>query len=59
MTCMVMYEYYIVSVVDKRVNTVPEAVPVWLAERYIYIPINTGAISGLPLYLKKNYLYIF
>ena len=51
MTCTVMYEYYIVSVVDKGVNTVLEAIPVWPMVPYI---LHTGqyrcTVSGLPLF---------
>ena len=46
--------FFIKRIVGKGVNTVLEAVPVWLAVRYIS---DTGqywcTVSGLPLYILK------
>ena len=44
---------------NKRVNLVLEAVPVWLAKRYISVPINTDVPFRVYHYLKIYILFIY
>ena len=44
---------------NKGVNLVPEVVPIWLAKRYISVPVNTGVPFRVYRYLKKYILFIY
>ena len=44
---------------NKRVNLVPEAVPVWLVKWYILVPINTDVPFRVYHYLKIYILFIY
>ena len=44
---------------NKGVNLVPEAVPIWLAKRYISVLVNIGVPFRVYRYLKIYILFIY